>query len=35
MVASWGTGKILKKTGARQTIAVKTTEVVRKAFDKH
>jgi hypothetical protein len=35
MVASYATGKILQKTGVRQTIAVKTTEAVRRAFGKH
>jgi hypothetical protein len=32
MVASYATGKVMQKTGARQAIATKTTEVVRKAF---
>jgi hypothetical protein len=35
MAASYGTSLLMRKTGARQTIAVKTTEVVRKAFGKH
>lgn len=32
MVASYATGHVLKKTGARQAIAVKTTQAVRKAM---